>query len=48
MWIAHTIQYQKKNPTQLKMIRKSEQTFSQREHADDQQAHEKMPNIANH
>ena len=47
MQTAHTIQYQK-NPTQLQMIRRPEQTFSQREHADDQQAHEKMPNTANH
>ena len=47
MWTAHTIQYQK-NLTQLKMIRRPEQTFSQTEHADDQQAHEKMPNTANH
>ena len=44
---AHTAQYQNTN-TNLKMGGSPDKTFFQITHTDDQQAHEKMFNIANH
>ena len=47
---AHTALCQKKTPNNpnQKVGRRSKQTFLQRRHADGQQAHEKMLNIANY
>ena len=45
---VHSAQYQKNKGPNQKMGQRTKQTFIQRRHADGQQAHEKMPNIANY
>ena len=48
MQIAHTTQYQKNKQPNQKMGRRPKQTFLQRRHTDDQEAHGRMLNIANY
>ena len=46
--IAHVAQYEKSNPIKKKMDGRSEYTFLQIRHTEDQEAHEKMLNITNY